>query len=287
MTKNIITKECEKRTELAKEIADKCPEEYGKEIIIAGSVSRGLADENSDIEIEFLVDNMISQQDRVNWIKEIGGTEICPYGSPIFDGSEWIIFKYKDCWIEAGWQIYSNMVDNIRQIIEGKVYTHDRLILASVLENAIFLRENEILINLQKELNFYPDRLQQKIIMNTIESWNIELALKVRTVLAKRNDKIPLLERMISDVHWVLRILYAINKQWEPDWKWTNHIIDDLEIKPENLKERINSIVCINNTTKNLENCFNLICDTLDLIPEDIKSNETVQKVIKSIHKLV
>lgn len=223
--------------------------------------------------------------DMVSWIKEIGGAEIQPYGAPIGDGSVWIIFKYKDCWIEAGWQKIDTMRDNIKSILAGEVYTHDKLILASTFKNAIFIRKNEILSSLQEKLSFYPDNLQQKIIMNTISPWTIDLGLNVRRVLAKREDKIPLLERMIADVHRVLRILYAINKQWEPDWKWTKHIVNDLDIKPENLIERVDSIICIKNSEESLKNCFQLIYDTLSLIPEDVESKNTIRKIIDNINR--
>lgn len=284
MSKKIISQECRARIKLAEEIASKCPVEYGKEIIITGSVSRGLADENSDIEIEFLVDNLMLECDMVSWIKEIGGAEIQPYGAPIGDGSVWIIFKYKEYWIEAGWQKIETMRDNIKSILAGEVYTHDKLILASTFKNAIFMRKNGILSSLQEKLSFYPDNLQQKIIMNTISPWTIDLGLNVRRVLAKREDKIPLLERMIADVRRVLRILYALNKQWEPDWKWTKHIVNDLDIKPENLIERIDSVICIKNSEESLKNCFQLIYDTLSLIPEDVEYN-TVRKIMDNINR--
>ncbi|MEG1254855.1 DUF4037 domain-containing protein [Clostridium sp.] len=283
MSKDIFNKECEARIKLAREIASKCSIEYGREIIIVGSVSRNLADEDSDIEIEFLVDNLISEENMVNWIKHIGGTDIHPYGVPIGDGSVWIIFKYKDYWIEAGWQTISSMKNNINSIIEGKVITHDKLILVSVLKDVIFIRDNGILSDLQGQLNLYPEELQKDIIANTIEPWTMGLAIEVRKMLAKREDKMPFLQRMIPDIQKILRILYAINRQWEPDWKWTKHIISNLEIKPQNLEERIDSIICIKDTKENLKNCFELIKDTLLLIPKDLELGETVADILKNI----
>ncbi|MBZ9687364.1 DUF4037 domain-containing protein [Clostridium estertheticum] len=283
MSKDIFNKECEARIKLAREIASKCSIEYGREIIIVGSVSRNLADEDSDIEIEFLVDNLLSEENMINWIKQIGGTDIHPYGVPIGDGSVWVIFKYKDYWIEAGWQTISSMKNNINSIIEGKVTTHDKLILASVLKDAIFIRDNGILSDLQGQLNLYPEELQKDIIANTIEPWTMGLAMAVRKMLSKREDKIPFLQRMIPDIQRILRILYAINGQWEPDWKWTKYIISNLEIKPENLEERIDSIICIKDTKENLKNCFELIKDTLLLIPKDLELGETVADILKNI----
>lgn len=283
MSKDIFNEECESRIKIAREIASKCSTEYGREIIIVGSVSRNLADEDSDIEIEFLVDNLISEENMINWIKQIGGTDIYPYGAPIGDGSVWIIFKYKDYWIESGWQTISSMKNNINSIIEGKIITHDKLILASVLKDAIFIRDDGILSDLQGQLNLYPEELQKDIIANTIEPWTMGLAIAVRKMLSKRDDKIPFLQRMIPDIQRILRILYAINSQWEPDWKWTKNIISNLDIKPQNLEERIDSIICLKDTKENLKNCFELIKDTLLLIPKDLELGETIEDILKNI----
>lgn len=286
MIEKKLNKECDARLKIAREIEKKCSEKLGREIIIVGSVSRGLADEDSDIEIEFLVDNIVSETERINWIKEIGGTEIYPYGAPIGDGSEWIIFKYEDYWIEAGWQKINVMEDNLKTILEGKVYTHDKLILAWVLKNAIFIRKDGVVSNLKEDLILYQDLLQEKIIMNTISAWTVDLGLKVRKTLAKRGDKIPLLERMILDIHRILRILFAVNKQWEPDWKWIKYILKDLEVKPANLEERIDSIICITNPEDSIKNCFDLIQDTLLLIPENLKAKETIINIMNNISKI-
>lgn len=283
MSKDIFNENCEARIKLTREIASKCPVEYGREIIIVGSVSRNLADEDSDIEIEFLVDNLIPEDNMINWIKQIGGTDIYPYGAPLWDGSIWMIFKYKDYWIEAGWQTISSMKNNINSIIEGNVSTHDKLILASTLRNAISIKNNGILSNLQEQLNFYPEKLQKDIIINTIKPWTIDLAIEARKMLSKREDKMPFLERIIPDIQGVLRILYAVNKQWEPDWKWTKYIINNLKIKPQNLEDRIDSIICIRDTKENLNNCFELIKDTLLLIPKELKLDKTIADILKNI----
>lgn len=279
----MFNKESEARIRLAKEIAGKCPMEYGKEIIIVGSVSRNLADEDSDIEIEFLADDSISEEDRINWIKQIGGTDMLPYGAPIGDGSVWIIFRYEGCWIEAGWQTISRMKDNIDSIMKDKAIAHDKLVLASTLRDAISIRDNGMLRDLQEQLNFYSQELQKDIITDTINPWTVDLAIEARKMLAKRADKMPFLQRMIPDVQRILRILHAINKQWEPDWKWTKHMISNLEVKPQNLEERIDSIICVKDAEENLNNCFELIKDTLLLIPEELELGETVADIIKKL----
>ncbi len=66
--------------------------------------------------------------------------------------------------------------------------------------------------------------------------------MEARFALIRRNEILGLHERLVRDVHNVLRILFAINRQWEPDWKWARAATGELSIKPDRLAERINAI---------------------------------------------
>lgn len=287
MTLEKIKKENDIRRKIAEEIAYKCPSSIGKEIIIVGSVSRGNADENSDIEMEFLTDTIPTEKERINWIREIGGTQITPYGEPISDGSMWVIFKYKDYWMETGWQSFESMKKNVESILKGEIISHDRMLIAWVIKNAICLTEGNLISNLKEDLNIYPDILQKKIIESSLKSLRLTLALKVKNALAQRMDKIPLLERLIIDVKRILRILFALNSEWEPDWKRIDDIIEDLVVKPKNLSSRINRIITVNNTLESLSTCFKLIKDTLLLIPKELDKNNDVHLIIKDIDDII
>lgn len=286
MTLKDMNMESKLRYKIAEEIASKCPLNIGEEIIVVGSVSRGVADENSDIEIEFLTESIPSKNERVKWINQIGGTEITPYGAPISDGSMWIIFKYKGIWIEAGWQSLKSMKENVRNILNGDIIDHDRLLLPWIINNAICITEGDIIKKLKKDLNVYPDILHKRIILSSLKGLTITLGLKVKKALAEREDKIPLLERLIVDIKRVLRILFALNKEWEPDWKRIKYIVEDLAIKPNDLYDRINRIVTLNNSQKSLETCFELIKDTLALIPRELDVNGDIELIINDINEI-
>lgn len=283
MEKTPFSTLCKTRIELAQEIAGKCPLEYGREILIVGSVSRNLADADSDIEIEFLTDESIAEKELLDWIEIIGGTDVHPYGAPLWDGSVWIIFRYGEHWIEAGWQTLPAMQKNVASLLEGQVIAHDRLLLASVVKEALVIRDSGTLRGLQKQLDHYPSGLQKAILEAALAPWTIPLGMAVRRNLAKRNDKIPYLQRLIPDVERVFRILYALNKRWEPEWKWTHQIFRDLEIKPENLEARVDDILCAADPSHSLRCCFELMTDTLLLIPEALDLGATVDAVLKNI----
>ena len=109
-------------------------------------------------------------------------------------------------------QTIDAMKNNVNLIIRNKETLHSKLILGSTIKDASPIRDNGILKDMQNQLNFHPVELQKKIIRDTINSWNVDLAMEVRKTLSKREDIIPFLERMIADVKSVLRILYAIKR---------------------------------------------------------------------------
>ncbi len=85
--------------------------------------------------------------------------------------------------------------------------------------------------------------------------------------LARRGDRLPLAGRLVEDVERVLRILFTLNRRWEPSWKRIEFETRDLAIKPNRLTERIDEIFSTGNSENSVELCLQLVIDTLELIP--------------------
>ena len=89
---------------LAQEFVDACPPELGVEIALAGSVSRGWADEHSDIELNFWVEKIEPWRgQRTDWLNGLGAENIHQYEEVHENGSRWLEFDYKGVSVEAGW----------------------------------------------------------------------------------------------------------------------------------------------------------------------------------------
>ncbi len=280
LSKN-VTKASQERYQVAKELIEKCPISLAKEIALTGSVSRGVADDFSDIEIIFWAEEIPSEKERMEWIKEVGGTDLKPYKEPIADGSMWIIFYYEGYWIEAGWQNISLLKEHIEEILTGNVVNHERLILASIIKNAKPLRSDDVLLKLQQELDNYPEELQIKLINPPLQIWTLPLIYDVFKALSHRDDRIPLVERLTGVVRTLLRILYALNKEWEPDWKWIDAGIQNLEIKPIRMSERIKEIFAMSDPIQSTKMVLELFDETIQLIPEKFDQND-IFKIIRT-----
>ena len=98
--------------------------------------------------------------------------------------------------------------------------------------------------------------------------WFFPHFLAVRWALIRRGERLALLERLYQDTRNMLRILFAINQQWEPDWKWLHEEMDRLTIKPERLLERIDEIFLDPNLEQRVALSMLLLCDVLALVPE-------------------
>ncbi len=67
------------------------------------------------------------------------------------------------------------------------------------------------------------------------------------------------------DIHRILRITFAINRVWEPDWKRLSTIMKNLELKPERLAERVDAIFSTSELRVARWECNQLILEVLDL----------------------
>jgi hypothetical protein len=83
---------------------------------------------------------------------------------------------------------------------------------------------------------------------------------------------------MIEDVHRVLRLLFAINRQWDRDWKWLKLVTTDLSMKPHDLAERIEGIFSMTDSRAARLECNRVILETLDLVPppHDVSRARTI-----------
>ncbi len=65
-----------------------------------------------------------------------------------------------------------------------------------------------------------------------------------------------------------MRILFAVNKQWEPDYKWLKFEEKRLTQKPDYLVERVNEVFMHPDLVERYKISIQLLIDALRLIPE-------------------
>jgi hypothetical protein len=256
----------QRRHELARELARLCPQHLGQEIALTGSTSLGLADEYSDIELNFWGDSIPLPAERRQWLAAAGATDITLDEHQIADSSFWVTFRFQGIWIEAGWQSIKTQEELLRAILAGDVTQHERLMLAFVIRHAVPLHSDGLLADWQQRLMQYPDMLQARLIEGTRLAWMFPHIVLSWWALPQRDERLKLYAVLARELQNALRILFAINRQWEPDWKWIAQVTDMLAIKPERLAERINEVFS-SPPEQSLRLCLQLIQEILLLAP--------------------
>ncbi len=259
------SQESQIRYQYAREIGDLCPESLFGEIALTGSSARGIASAESDIEINFWVDDLPSFEGRLQWITSLNVTDIRAIPEPRSDNSYWVNACYKGIELEAGWQTFEDLDTALVRLIEARTTDHKALRLAELILSAKSLRGSGALEKWQPILQDYPPNLADKLIEDALSGWLSENWLENH--LNQRDFK--------ADIHRIWRIIFALNRQWEINWKYTLYSLPNLQIYPKNIPTQLTKIQQ-NAPDIAIVTLLELIQDTLELI----KSNNGVSKKV-------
>ena len=169
--------------------------------------------------------------------------------------------------MESGWQTFATQERNLQAILSGTVIDHHLLLLGSMLLSALPLRTSGVLAVWQQRLAHYPEELRSRLIEDALEIWTFPHLIAARRALIARGELFTFTSRLVWAVQNILRLLFALNRQWEPDWKWLPQITTDLPLQPEQLVPRINAIFAGENPEQSFRLCLQLLHDTIVLLP--------------------
>ena len=144
--------------------------------------------------------------------------------------------------MEAGWQPIAVLDANLQKILGGETIEHALLVLAEVVAHATMLRSTGALHSWQATLARYPERLQHRLIDSTIAQWTSPYTVITRWSPIHREQPLTLAEDLVREVQSALRLLFALNQEWEPYWKWIAALSARLTRQPDQLIAWITSI---------------------------------------------
>lgn len=196
------------------------------------------------------MDTLPDLQSRVDWIENLGVTDIIAHSESRPDNSYWINGNYKGIELEAGWQTFSDLDTALTEIISARTMNHKSLRLAELILSAKHLRGRGTLQKWQSTLENYPEELSQKLIESALTGWLTDNGLE-------NSHK--------DNIHRIWRIIFALNHQWEVNWKYASHNIPNLQIYPKKILERIWDIQQADSISAR-KIMLSLIEDTLELI---------------------
>jgi len=245
---------------VAQRIADALPADV-EEVVLTGSVSRGVADDVSDIEMLIVTPGEPELETCFALAADAGLTALGswgPQGQPTT-----LVSGYRaGAPIELIWWSRARAEAAVDAIFEGQVSGT-----ADALANGVALRTSGLLAQWQERLSHYPDELAEAQIEDAALTWGGFAAAGLLT-LVRPDERLSMLERMIDDAIRVTRIVFALNRVWQPTTKRLAARVEPLAIKPDRLAERIEEALTEPDPLRAVTLMTELQADTVALAPD-------------------
>lgn len=231
------------------------------EVVLTGSVSRGVADAISDIEMLLVTEEELDLDDCFSLAASCGLTRLGTWGQQ--GGRTKRVSGYcEGAPIELIWWSRAHAEAAI-----DAIFTGDLSGTADAIANGVALRTSGLVARWKNRLRHYPDELANSRIENAALKWGGFHAAGLLTLL-RPGERLALLEWMVDDAARVSRIVFALNRVWQPTLKRLADRVAALSIKPERMAERIEEALTEPDPRRALLVMIELQLETLALAPE-------------------
>jgi hypothetical protein len=231
-----------------------------EEAVLTGSVSRGVADELSDIEMLLVTTTRLDLTECFEQARRVGLVDLDTWGVQGTDVAR-VFGYYEGVPIETIWWPREFAEASVAAILSGEQSAS-----AEALANGVALRTVGLLETWQERLRVYPDALAAARIEEAALTWGGFHPTGFLT-LARPGERLALIEYLSNDAVRVLRIVYALNRVWQPTSKRLADRVQALPVKPERLAERIEEALTETDPLRAMLVMSELQADTADLAP--------------------
>jgi hypothetical protein len=244
---------------LAQRIADALPPVV-QEVVLTGSVSRGVADDVSDIELLVVTAEPLDLAACFEHARRVGLERLDTWGPQGTPTSR--VFGYLEgVPIELVWWPHGFAEASVAALLTGEESSA-----ADALANGIALRTSGLLERWQKDLREYPAELAAARVENAALTWG-GYAPEGMLTLTRPGERLVLVERMVDDATRVLKIVFALNRVWPPTTKRVADRVEGLPVKPDGLAERIEKALTEPDPFRALLVLNELQLETVELAP--------------------
>jgi hypothetical protein len=218
-----------------------------KAIIISGSVSRGVADPYSDLEMGIIWLQSPTTSERKRAIARIGGDLWAFDREPGNEhiGLNEIMIGGTHYAGTAMLSIHHLTVADIEtcltEVFDQLDTSIEKQNLISAIENAIAFYGEELVHSWQNKISHYPDDLVIKIIQENLwfGPWFCPEAY------ISRDDRLVLHQHFLWIEQGMLKVLAALNHIYFPssEYKWVDGLIEKMKIVPQHFSSRLKEIL--------------------------------------------
>jgi predicted nucleotidyltransferase len=255
----VPTARSEELLALAQRLADALPEDV-EEVVVTGSVSRGVADDVSDVEMLVVTREPLDLDQAYAHADAAGLTGLDTWGAQ--RGPDRRVSGYLDgVPFELIWWPREFAEARVDALVEGEVSSS-----ADAIANGIALRSAGLHPAWQERLRVVPEEIAAARIEDAALPWGGFTPAGLLTII-RPGERLSLMEWMFDGAVRVLAIVYALNRMWQPTTKRVAARAEPLAIKPERLAERIEAALSDPNPREALLTMTELQLDTVRLAP--------------------
>lgn len=247
--------------DLAQGVVDALPPEVAAEVVLTGSVSRGVADDVSDIEMLIVTPEPLELAACFEHARAAGLEGLDTWGAQGTPTQRVSGFR-EGVPLELIWWSRTYAESCIDAMLLG-----DTSSAADAIANGMALRTCGLLARWQARLSDYPDDLAAARIEEAALTWGGFAPAGLLT-LARPGEQLARIERMLDDASRVLRIVYALNRVWQPTHKRLAARAASLAVKPVRLAERIELAFSESDPRRALLSMTELQYETVGLAPD-------------------
>ena len=245
---------------IAQAIADALPPSI-EEVVLTGSVSRGMADDVSDIEMLIVTPDEPDLDACFSLAAACGLTNLGTWGKQSVPTKR--VSGYRDgAPIELIWWSRAYAESAV-----DAIFADDTSATADALANGVALRTSGLLDVWQERLRDYPEDLAAARIEDAALTWGGFAAAGLLTII-RPGERLALVERMVDDASRVVRMVFAMNRVWPPTTKRLAARAAMLERRPDRLAERIEDALTEPDARKALLAMTELQLETTLLAPD-------------------
>ena len=245
---------------LAQRVADALPVQVAEEVVLTGSVSRGVADEVSDIEM-LVVTREPLELDGCFALARAAGLEGLDTWGPQDGPARRVSGHRGGVPIELVWWPRAYADQRTDALLLGEMSST-----ADALAHGLPLRTSGLLAAWQERLRAYPPELAAAQIEEAALRWGGFAPAGVLT-LTRPGDRVALTEWLLDAASRVLTIVFALNRVWQPTTKRLAERVAPLQVKPDRLAERIEEALTEPDPRRALRAMTELQLDTVRLAP--------------------
>jgi predicted nucleotidyltransferase len=256
----VATARSEELRALAQRVADSFPPEIA-EVVLTGSVSRGVADDVSDVEMLVVTSEPLELDDAYALARGAGLEGLDTWGTQGVPAKRVSGYVAGEPFELIFWP-REFAEEEFERVLGGKLSSS-----ADALAHGVSLRSSGLLGNWQERLRAYPEELAAARIEEAALPWGGFTPAGLLTVI-RPGERLSLLEWMLDGAVRVLRIVYAVNRVWEPTTKRLAVRVEPLAIKPERLAERLDEALTEPDPRRALLLLTKLQLDTVRLAPD-------------------